>query len=113
MLHRRVHLTSSGAHMSLSAASMVALVLYALALAPLAWLSTSHGKRTVAAGYMGFVVIVAIYQTGIFHSASLAPTNSVVQVLAPADEEKCRQIMDLLERSSLRVDRSDPDSPKI
>jgi len=99
--------------MSSSAASILALVLYALAIAPLAWISISGGNRAWAAGYVGLILALAIYHTGVLQSGSLARTDSPVRVLGAVDDQKCRQVQDLMERSNLRVDRSNGDSPRV
>ena len=99
--------------MSASVASVIALALNAVMVVPLAWAAAVHRLRLVAIPYTAVILVVALWQTGVFERASMTKTNVTARVGAVTREAQCKQVMDLLRQSGFAIDRTRPDGPRI
>jgi hypothetical protein len=93
-------------------ATAVALAVYLVVLLPLA-VGVSNLRPGVVWTYVALTLALAVYHTGLFQAASLAPTDAVVRSSGLVADEQCRQINTLIAEANLTVDRSNPDEIKV
>jgi hypothetical protein len=95
-------------------ASIVGLAVYIVVLLPLLAIAVSRGgKRKFGTAFIALILAVAAFQTGILQRSWLAPTDMAVQAAARVQTDQCGEIVDLMRKSGLTIDRSDPSSPKL
>lgn len=92
--------------MSPALATILALLLYAALLLPLAWSAYTGRGRGVGFAYAGALVALCLYQTGIFHGGSLTAAHPVAASALPSPDARCRQIVELIEQAGLSVEHS-------
>jgi hypothetical protein len=78
-------------------AMLVALLIYALGLAPFIWMAVRSGGARWAAGLSGALILaIALGQTGLFHRESLASADVARFAGAGATAGRCQQVFDVL-----------------
>jgi len=83
--------------MSSVAATALALLLYALAFAPIAWLAFHSGSAKWVAALGGAAILaLGLFQTGIFSQGSLASTDVARLLQLDSSDSRCQQVFDLL-----------------
>jgi len=99
--------------MSVLAASILGLLLYTAALLPVVWAATQRAGRDLMAVYSAAILLLCFYQTGFLEPSPIRPSDATLGAVGPTQQEQCKQVVELMRRLGLSIDRSDATAPKL
>ena len=90
-------------------AMLVALLAYALALAPFVWMAFRPGAARWLAGLSGALILaIAFGQTGLLHRGSLASADVIRFAGAGEAAGRCEQVFDVLREAGVVLEAPQP-----